>query len=97
MLAIKLKPVGKKHQKTYRVVVAEKRSKLDGRFVADLGWVNPHADTHHIDGEKVTEWIKNGAQPTPSVHNLLVKAGIINAPKIPVHSVAKKKKEEGAA
>jgi small subunit ribosomal protein S16 len=96
MLAIKLKPVGKKHQKTYRIIVAEKRSKLDGRCIDDLGWANPHADTHNIKADAVTQWIGKGAQPTPSVHNLLVKAGILKAPKIPVHSVAKKKKD-GAA
>lgn len=96
MLAIKLKPVGKKHQKTYRIIVAEKRSKLNGKCIDDLGWVNPHTDTHTVRAEAVAQWIEKGAQPTPSVHNLLVRAGVMKAPKIPVHSVAKRKKESAA-
>lgn len=91
MLAIKLRPVGKKHQKTYRVIVAEKRSKLDGRFVDDLGWMNPHTDTFNVKVEAAKKWISNGAQPTPSVHNILVRAGAIDGPKIPVHATSKKK------
>ena len=48
MLAIKLKRIGKKHQPSYRIVVAEKRSKLNGRYVEDLGWLNPGANELNI-------------------------------------------------
>jgi len=37
MLKIKLYPRGKKHQRTFRIVVAERRSKFNGKFVEDLG------------------------------------------------------------
>ncbi len=94
MLAIKFKPLGKKHQKTYRIIVAEKRSKLNGRFVDDLGWVNPHTDAFNIKTELAKKWIANGAQPTDSVHNIFVKAGVIVGAKIAVHSKSKKKEEE---
>jgi small subunit ribosomal protein S16 len=90
MLAIKLKRIGKKHQATFRVIVAEKRSKLNGRFIEDLGWVNPHAHTSEIKKELAKKWISQGAQPTQTVHNLLVKNGVIDAPKIPVHKKSKK-------
>ncbi len=97
MLAIKLKRVGKKHQTTFRVIVAERRSKLDGRFIEDLGWVNPHTDTFEIKKDLVKKWISQGAQPTNTVHNLLVKAGAINAPKIAVHKKSKKTKTAEAS
>lgn len=96
MLAIKLKPIGKKGQRTFRVVVAEKRSKLRGRTVDDLGWYNPHSDGFKVENEKVKQWLKNGAKPTDTVYNLLVKAGVVEGKKRPVHSTkpSKKKKEK---
>ncbi|MCP6719702.1 MAG: 30S ribosomal protein S16 [Patescibacteria group bacterium] len=96
MLAIKFRRQGKKHQASYRVVVAEKRSKLRGRFVDDLGWFDPHSKKFDIKKEKVEHWIKVGAKPTDSVHNLLVKAEIIKAPKISVHSRKPKKLKDKA-
>lgn len=94
MLAIKLRRVGKKGQASFRVVVAEKRSKLQGKFTEDLGWLNPHTDSFNLKKERVEYWLKVGAQPTDSVHNLLVKAGVLKGPKIPVHAKTKKSKEE---
>jgi len=90
MLAIKFKRVGKKHQASFRIVVTEKRSKLNGRFVDDLGWFDPRTDKFELDKERAGHWLKTGAQATPSVHNLFVKAGIAEGPKIPVHKKPKK-------
>ncbi len=89
MLAIKLRRQGKKHQASFRVVVAEKRSKLDGKFVDDLGWLDPKSKKFELKKEKLEHWLKVGARPTPSAHNLLVRAGIIDEPKIAVHSTKK--------
>lgn len=91
MLAIKLKRIGKKHQPSYRVIVAEKRSKMQGRYVDDLGWLNPKNKEFKINEERAMHWLKVGAQPTDSIHNLFVRAGVIKESKIPVH---KKKKVE---
>lgn len=93
MLAIKFKRIGKKHQASFRVVVSEKRSKLQGRYVDDLGWFNPSSDDFKINNERALYWIKNGAKPTDSVHNLLVRGGAIKAKKIAVHSKVKVKAE----
>jgi len=95
MLAIKLKRVGKKHQATFRVIVAEKRLKINGRFVEDLGWMNPHTNTFEIKNDLAKKWILQGAQPTATVHNLLVKAGAIEGKKIPVHKKSKKQEKAG--
>jgi small subunit ribosomal protein S16 len=78
MLAIKLKRIGKKHQPSFRIIVAEKRSKVDGRFVEDLGWYNPFTNESKIDAERANYWIKNGAQPTHSVLTLFKKYDILN-------------------
>lgn len=71
MLSIKLYPKGKKHQRTYRVVVAEKRSKANGSFVADLGFYTPQTNTVSINPELLALWQKNGAQVTRGVDKLL--------------------------
>lgn len=97
MISIKLRPVGKKKQITYRVVVLPKKSKLVGKYIDDLGWYNPHTDKFVINVEKAKEWIKNGAQPTATVHNLLVDAKAVEGAKIPLQKKSKKQKEQPAS
>lgn len=89
MLSIKLKKIGKRHQASFRVVVTEKRSKLQGRYVEDLGWMNPREDAAELKKERITYWINHGAQPTNTVHNILVSQGVIAGPKRPVHGKKK--------
>ena len=89
MLAIKLKRIGKKHQASFRIIVSEKRSKIDGRYVEDLGWLNPRSDELNVNKERAEYWLKNGAQPTDTVYNLLVKIGLIKGPKRAVHAKSK--------
>ena len=89
MVAIKLRPVGKKRQRSYRVVVQKKRSKLDGRYIEDLGFYNPRTDDFQINQHRAEYWISVGAQPTDTVHNLFVTANVIDAPKRAVHAKSK--------
>lgn len=93
MLAVKFRRVGKKHQASFQVVVVEKRSKIDGRFIEKVGWLDPHQKKFDLKKERINYWLGVGAQPTDSVHNLLVKAGIFKEAKIPVHSTVKKEKK----
>jgi small subunit ribosomal protein S16 len=94
MLAIKLRPVGKKKQISYRVVVMEKKSKLKGKFIEDLGWYNPHTNASSLKAERVQYWLKSGAQPTDTVHNVLIKAQVQEGSKVPKHKKVEKKAEE---
>jgi small subunit ribosomal protein S16 len=75
MLAIKLKLIGKKGQHSFRMIVQEKRAKLQGEAVDDLGWFNPHSNQIKLDQEKLKHWIDNGAQPTESAQKIIAKAG----------------------
>lgn len=84
MLAIKLQRVGRKHQPSYRVVVAEKRSKLGGPPVEQIGSYDPSTKEASIDKNRTDYWLLVGAKPTASIHNLLVKQGIISGPKIAI-------------
>jgi len=71
MLKIKLSPRGKKHQRSFRVVVAECRSKNDGKYIEELGFYTPQTKTIEIDKVKLNKWVKNGAQVALGVDKLL--------------------------
>jgi len=73
MLVIRLKRIGKKHQPTYRVVVAEHSNSPSGAFVSDLGFYNPHTKTFKIETDKAVEWMNKGAKPSNTVARLLEK------------------------
>lgn len=81
MLAIKLQRIGKKHQPSYRLVVAMKRSKMAGPPVEDLGSYNPFTKKATFKKERTSYWLGVGAQPTVTAHNLLVKEGIATTAK----------------
>ena len=76
---IRLRRMGAKKAPFYRIVVADSRYPRDGRFIEQIGHYNPMTDPAEIviDGEKATQWIKNGAQPTETVRALLKKQNII--------------------
>lgn len=65
--------MGAKKRPFYRVVVAEKRGKRDGRFVEIVGHYNPLTEPAQVklDHERIDYWIKCGAQPTDTVKNLI--------------------------
>ena len=81
MLKIKLRPSGKIHQRSFRIVVAEQHSKMDGKFTADLGFYTPATKTLEIDKDEMAKWVKNGAQLTIGVEKLLNPAKFPNKKK----------------
>jgi small subunit ribosomal protein S16 len=92
MLKIRLKRIGKKHQPSFRIVVQERRSKLKGKFIDDLGSYSPISKKITINAEKVKKWLGFGAQPSDTVHNLLIKNKIITGTKINLVKKPKNKK-----
>lgn len=90
MLVLKLQRVGKKHQASFRLVVGEKRTKLNGKQLEYLGWHNPHSHQSKLNKDRILHWLGVGAQKTDTVHNLLVNQGIIAAKKISAHKRPKK-------
>ena len=79
MLKIRLRRTGARNQPSYRVVVADSRAARDGAFVDHLGHYNPRTEppTLSIDEEKALKWIRQGAQPTDSVRQLLRTLGTL--------------------
>ena len=77
---IRLRRMGAKKAPFYRVVVADSRYPRDGRFIEEIGYVNPLTDpaTVEIDADKAKDWLAKGAQPTETVKSLLKKSGIVD-------------------
>jgi small subunit ribosomal protein S16 len=73
LLAIRLTRMGAKKKPFYRIVVTEKRSKRDGRFIENVGYYDPCSNPANIklNSERVNYWIERGAQPTDTVRNIL--------------------------
>lgn len=77
MLRIRLSRTGKIRQPSYRVVVAEKESKRDGRIVENIGHYNPLPNPveFQIKEDRALYWLSVGAQPSDAVRILLEKQG----------------------
>jgi small subunit ribosomal protein S16 len=73
MLTIRLRRTGGKNKLAYRVVVAERKSKRDGRPVEELGHYNPRTSPPllGLDRERIRHWIDNGAVPSDTVARLI--------------------------
>ena len=76
---MRLTRMGDKKSPFYRVVVADSKSPRDGKFIDIIGTYNPLKDPAEIkiDSEKASKWLKDGAQPTQTAKNILVKSGVI--------------------
>lgn len=77
MLRIRLSRTGKKKQASFRVVVADKEAKRDGRIVERIGHYNPRTQPleYDIQEDRALYWLSNGAQPSEAVRRLLDKQG----------------------
>jgi small subunit ribosomal protein S16 len=86
MVRIRLRRTGKRHQPSYRVVVADLESPRDGRFIENIGFYNPRDDppTIKIDVERARYWLSVGAQPSDAVARLLRKVGALEGGEQPV-------------
>jgi small subunit ribosomal protein S16 len=74
---IRLKRLGKIREPYYRVVVADSRTKRDGRAIEEIGKYHPKLEPSliEIDSERAQYWLSVGAQPTEQVQHLLTITG----------------------
>jgi small subunit ribosomal protein S16 len=70
---IKLQRLGKMREPHYRIVVADARTKRDGRYIEAIGQYHPKSNPSVItvDAERAAYWLAVGAQPTESVQRIL--------------------------
>jgi len=95
MLTIRLTRKGKKNQPFFRVVLVDKRSSSkSGKSIEDLGYVNPLTKKKSFNKERILHWMSKGAKPSETIHNWLVTEKIIDAKKMHVSKLSKKKQTE---
>lgn len=98
MVKIRLKRTGKKNDPHYRIVVMPARSKRDGAAIEYLGYYNPRKKELKLDKERAKYWLEVGAQPTPTVHDILAKNKLMEPQKYfkseTKEETKEKKKEE---
>ena len=70
---IRLKRLGKIRAPYYRIVVADSRTKRDGRVIEEIGKYHPKEDPSYIEvvSDRAQYWLGVGAQPTEAVEVLL--------------------------
>ncbi len=95
MLMIRFMRIGRKNQPSFKIVVTEKtKSSTGGRFVEEVGFYNPVTKEKILKPERIKYWISQGAQPTPTVSNLLISEKVTEGKKTPKHKKSKKIKAE---
>jgi small subunit ribosomal protein S16 len=74
---IKLKRMGKIREPYYRIVVADARTKRDGRAIEEIGKYHPKLEPSliEVDSDRAQYWLSVGAQPTEAVQHLLTVTG----------------------
>lgn len=74
---IKLKRMGKIRNPQYRIIIADSRTKRDGRAIEEIGLYHPKEEPSliKVDSDRVQHWLSVGAQPTDPVRALLKVTG----------------------
>jgi small subunit ribosomal protein S16 len=85
MLKIRMQRIGRINQPAYRIIVVEHtESPKTGNFIDTVGTYNPRTKDRKLDEGKIKHWMSVGAQPSATVHNMLISAGILKGKKINV-------------
>jgi small subunit ribosomal protein S16 len=96
MLRIRLQRMGRKKAPSYRVIVSERTKDPYAGGIEILGHYNPIAQPKVIElkADRIEHWIANGAQPSETVHNLLVRQGIITGDKQKSVKISQKRQKK---
>ena len=77
-VVIRLKTMGTKKKIKHRLVVTDKRSPRNGKFIEEVGYWDPSKDPAvcSVNQERVQYWVKMGAVPSDTVKSILKKVGV---------------------
>src|SRR5215467_12885043 len=80
-VSIRLRKEGAKNRPYYKVVVADRRSPRDGKFIETIGTYDPKKPGQNstLNLDRVEYWISKGAQPSDTVRSLIKKNKKITA------------------
>lgn len=85
MLVIRLQPTGRKNQKKFRLILQEKSQAPKAKAQEILGSYDPHHPERKsqivLKTERIQHWLSMGAQPSNTVHNMLVEFDVIKGDK----------------
>jgi small subunit ribosomal protein S16 len=85
MLVIRMQRIGRINEPHFRVVVTEHTNAAKrGRYVELVGTHNPKLKKTELKAERIKYWISVGAQPSDTMHNMLVSKGIVKGKKVNV-------------
>jgi small subunit ribosomal protein S16 len=85
MLKIRMQRIGRINSPAYRIVVAEHTvGPKSGKIVEKVGTYNPKSKERNLNTERIAYWMSVGAQPSDTVHNMLISEGVIKGDKINV-------------
>lgn len=75
MVKIRMARHGAKKRPFYRIVAADSQRSRDGRYLEILGTFDPRAEKDQVQlkADRIQHWLKQGAQPSPTVSDLLKK------------------------
>ena len=75
---MRLRRFGGKKTPFYRIVVSDRHSARDGKFIDQVGTYDPKKNPAEVrfKEEKAIQWLRKGAQPTPTVRQLLIQSGV---------------------
>ncbi len=76
MLTIRLRRTGKKKQPNYRIVVADNRAPIYGKYIEMVGHFNPRTKEIVLKKEEAIDWMNKGAKPTNTVGKIFKKENI---------------------
>ncbi len=77
MVKLRLKRMGRRKRPFYRIVATTDNLPRSGHSLQELGTYDPVHARFEVDEEAAVDWLKKGAQMTPTVHDLLRSKGIL--------------------
>ena len=89
MLRLKFSRTGKTKQPYFRLIVVEKARDPWGEALEILGNYDPRTKACNFNKERILYWIGHGAQPTDTIHNMLITQEIIKGKKVKVSKLSK--------
>ena len=75
-LKIRLRQLGSKNNQTYRIIVADEKTRRDGKYLEKLGFYTPYLEEKNcsLDGERLRYWLDLGAQMSDQVAALAARS-----------------------
>jgi small subunit ribosomal protein S16 len=94
MVKIILSRIGKKKMPYYRLVVLDKQRDPWGKSLEILGNYDPRSKKFEIKADRLQYWMGKGAQPSATLHNILITQGLLEGKKVRVSNISKKRTDK---